>query len=199
MIVLADNDIVHKLACCDLLLELTAWLKAPPAEIWVLPSMKFVLRKKLKNNTSALVCLNSFLLQVKEIPEAQPDSLIRFSQLDVGEGQILAVLVDDPKISHLVTGDKRALKLIGELASTDAALTSRLDATQIDCLESIMLGMIDQFGFAKINAKVIDGVDSDKVLKIAFGQKRTQKDTCEALMSYLNDIRKGAPFVSLTA
>ena len=134
MIVLADNDILHKLACCDLLSEFMEWLNVPPAEIWVLPSMPFVLRKKLKNNASALVCLESFLLKVKPIPQAQPDSLKRFSQLDVGEGQMLAVLVDDSSISHLVTGDKRALRLIGLIASTDTALSSRLDAIQIDCL-----------------------------------------------------------------
>ncbi len=196
MIVLADNDIVHKLACCDLLSEFMEWLNAPPAEIWVLPSMPFVLRKKLKNNASALVCLESFLLKVKPIPQAQPDSLKRFSQLDVGEGQMLAVLVDDSSISHLVTGDKRALKLIGLIACTDTALNNRLGATQIDCLESIMLGMIDQFGFAKVNAKVNLGVDSDTVLKIIFGQNRTQTATRDALISYLNDIRKDAPFVS---
>lgn len=129
MIVLADNDIVGKLACCDLLPELMAWLKAPPAEIWVLPTMPFVLRKKLKSNVHALVCLESFLLQVKPIPQAQLESLDRFALLDVGERQMLSVLVDDSTVHHMVTGDKRALKLIGEMACIDVDLSNRLNAT----------------------------------------------------------------------
>jgi hypothetical protein len=196
MIVLADNDIVGKLACCDLLPELMAWLKAPPAEIWVLPTMPFVLRKKLKNNAGALVCLERFLLQVKPIPQAQLESLDRFSRLDVGESQMLAVLVDDSTVTHMVTGDKRALKLIGEMACTDVALFKRLKTTQVDCLESIMLGLIDQFGYATVNAKAIHGLHSDTVLKISFGQQRNQTDARQALTSYLNDVRKTAPFVS---
>jgi hypothetical protein len=198
MIVLADNDIVGKLACCDLLPELMAWLKAPPAEIWVLPEMPFVLRRKLKTNASALVCLESFLLQVKPIPQAQLASLDRFSRLDVGESQMLAVLVDDSTITHMVTGDKRALKLIGEMTCTDAALFQRLQATQVDCLESIMLGLIDQFGFSAINSKAINGVSSDTVLNISFGSKRDQNHACESLTSYLNAVRQTASFVSPT-
>lgn len=198
MIVLADNDIVGKLACCDLLPELTAWLKAPPAEIWVLPTMPFVLRKKLKNNDHALVCLESFLLQVKPIPQAQLESLDRFALLDVGERQMLSVLVDDSTVHHMVTGDKRALKLIGEMACTDVLLSNRLNATQVDCLESIMLGLIDQFGFAVINAKAIGGLNSDTVLNISFGSNRNQTHACESLTSYLNAVRETASFVALT-
>ena len=93
MIVLADNDIVHKLACCDLLHELMLWLKAPPAEIWVLPSMPFVLRKKLKNNANALVCLESFLVKVKPIPQAQLESIDRFSQLDTQYQHLTKILL----------------------------------------------------------------------------------------------------------
>lgn len=96
----------------------------------------------------------------------------------------------------MVTGDKRALKLIGEMASTDVALFKRLKTTQVDCLESIMLGLIDQFGFATVNTKAIHGLNSDTVLKISFGQQRNQTDACQALTSYLNDVRKTAPFVS---
>jgi hypothetical protein len=68
MIILADNDIVHKLACCDLLDSFLEWIESPPAEVWVIPSIPFVLRKKLKNNPTALACLEAFLLKTQPIP-----------------------------------------------------------------------------------------------------------------------------------
>jgi hypothetical protein len=196
MIVLADNDIVHKLARCELLPELLIWLKAPPAQIWVLPSMPFVLRRKLKADATALTCLENFLRLVKPIPAAEISSMERFEQLDVGERQMLAILVDDAQVTQMVTGDKRALKLMGEIASTDQALAGRLATARIDCLESIMLGLIDQFGFAAINAKATRGATADGVLGMSFGAKRSQAHAVEALTSYLADVRADAGFVS---
>jgi hypothetical protein len=196
MIVLADNDIVHKLARCELLPELLIWLKAPPAQIWVLPSMPFVLRRKLKADATALTCLKNFLRLVKPIPAAEISSMERFEQLDVGERQMLAILVDDAQVTQMVTGDKRALKLMGEIASTDQALAGRLATARIDCLESIMLGLIDQFGFAAINAKATRGATADGVLGMSFGAKRSQAHAVEALTSYLADVRADAGFVS---
>jgi hypothetical protein len=196
MIVLADNDIVHKLARCELLPELLIWLKAPPAKIWVLPSMPFMLRRKLKADSVALACLESFLKQVKPIPVAAIVSMERFGQLDVGERQMLAILVDDAQVTQMVTGDKRALKLMGEIASTDHALAGRLATARIDCLESIMLGLIDQFGFAAINAKATRGATADVVLNMSFGAKRPEAHAVEALTSYLADVQAGAKFVA---
>jgi hypothetical protein len=196
MIVLADNDIVHKLACCELLPELLLWLKAPPTQVWVLPTLHFWIRRKLKTDPLAATCFEKFMTQVQAIPAAQPATLERLAQLDVGERQMLAVLVDNTKITQMVTGDKRALKQIGELASSDQALTARLDATRIDCLESIMLGLIDQFGFAAINAKATRGATADGVLGMSFGAKRSQAHTVEALTSYLDGVRASAAFVA---
>ena len=196
MIVLADNDIVHKLARCELLPELLIWLKAPPAKVWVLPSMPFVLRRKLKADTVALACLESFLKLVKPIPAAAITSMARFEQLDMGKRQMLAILVDDAHVTQMVTGDKRALKLIGDIASTDQALAGRLATARVDCLESIMLGLIEQFGFAAINFKATRGAKADGVLGISFGAKRPEAHAVEALTSYLAGVRADAAFVA---
>jgi hypothetical protein len=196
MIVLADNDIVHKLARCELLPELLIWLKAPPAQIWVLPSMPFILRRKLKADAAALACLERFLKLVKPIPVPSIATIGRFAQLDVGERQMLAILVDDAQVTQMVTGDKRALKLMAEIASTDHVLAGRLTTARIDCLESIMLGLINQFGFAAINAKAIRGVTADIVLHMSFGAKRPEAHAVEALTSYLADVQSDARFVA---
>lgn len=196
MIVLADNDIIHKLACCELLPELLLWLKAPPNQVCVLPSLPFMLRRKLKADAGALACAESFLLKVQPIPEADIRLTERYLKLDVGERQMLAVLVGNAQVSQLVTGDKRALKLVGEMVLTDADLLRRLDETRIDCLESIMLGFIDQFGFAATNTKATRGLAADGVLNMSFGLKRTQEHAVGALGSYLASVQATAAFVA---
>lgn len=196
MIVLADNDIVHKLARCELLPELLTWLRVPPALIWVLPSMPFMLRRKLKADAAALACLERFLKLVKPIPVPSIATIERFAQLDVGEQQMLAILVDDAQVTQMVTGDKRALKLIGEIASTDHVVAGRLATARIDCLESVMLGLINRFGFAAINAKATRGVTADMVLNMSFGTKRQEAHAVEALTSYLAGVQADARFVA---
>ncbi len=196
-VVLADNDIIHKLACCGLLQELLQWLGVPPAEVWVLPSMRFMLRKKLKADALALAELNSFLTQVSDLPAADIHMLeLLPTEMDVGEKQMLAILVNTPEVQHMITGDKRALRLIGSLCAKDAALDLRLADACVDCLESIMLGLIDTFGFVAINTKVVRGIKSDTVLQSSFGVKTKEANAKEALAYYLNDVRRDAPFLS---
>ena len=195
MIILADNDIVHKLACCDLLNSFLEWIGSPPAEVWVIPSIPFVLRKKLKNNPEALACLDAFLLKTQAIPEASIELLERYEQLDEGERQMLAVLVEDQRITRLVTGDKRALRQIAGMASGDLNLSLRLSQTRTDCLESVMLGLMDHFGYPVINDKASLGVDSDKVLKMTFGPARSETHAREVLSVYLEELKNQASFI----
>ncbi|PUE21172.1 MULTISPECIES: hypothetical protein [unclassified Limnohabitans] len=195
MIILADNDIVHKLACCDLLNSFLEWIGSPPAEVWVIPSIPFVLRKKLKNNPAALDCLEAFLLKTQPIPKASIELLERYEQLDEGERQMLAVLVEDHRITRLVTGDKRALRQIARMVSGDLNLSLRLNQTRTDCLESVMLGLMDHFGYLVINDKASLGVDSDKVLKMTFGPARSEAHAREVLSVYLEELKNQASFI----
>jgi hypothetical protein len=195
-VVLADNDIIQKLACCGLLRALLQWLKVPPAEVWVLPSMRFMLRRKLKNNLLALAEVEWFLKQVSDIPEADVTRLAALpAEMDVGERQMLAVLVDTPAVANLITGDKRALRLIGSLCVNDPALLQRLTDARVDCLESVMLGLIDALDFEAVNQKVLQGLASDTVLKTSFGLKKLERDAKETLRYYLDDVRKDASFL----
>lgn len=197
-VVLADNDIIQKLACCGLLQELLQWLEVPPAEVWVLPSMRFMLRKKLKADAVALADLERFLLQVSDLPEADINMLALFPlEMDVGERQMLAILVNTPEVEHMVTGDKRALRLIGSMCANDPALDQRLNQARVDCLESIMLALIDKFGFELVNGKVLRGLKSDTVLQASFGAKKLETNSREALAYYLNDVRGDAPFLPI--
>lgn len=95
----------------------------------------------------------------------------------------------------MVTGDKRALRLIGSMCAKDLALAQRLTQARVDCLESIMLALIDEHGFEAINTKVSLGLKSDKVLQASFGAKKLEASSREALAYYLRDVRSEAPFL----
>jgi hypothetical protein len=195
-IVLADNDIIHKLACCGLLKELMQWLCVPPAEVWVLPSLSFMLRKKLKADAPALADLAWFLPRVSVLPAADIHTLQLLPiEMDVGERQMLAILVNTPEVVHMVTGDKRALRLIGGLSRHDKALNRRLNQVRVDCLESIMLALMDKFSFEAINAKVSCALQSDKVLQASFGVKKLETNSRQALAHYLADVQRDALFL----
>jgi hypothetical protein len=158
--------------------------------------MRFMLRKKLKDDAMSLADLNLFLGQVSVIPEADVATLeLLPTEMDVGERQMLAILLNTPEVERMVTGDKRALRLIGSLCAKDAALEKRLTQASVDCLESIMLALIDTFGFEAINQKAMRGLKADIVLQASFGPKKLEANAREALAYYLNDVRKDAAFL----
>ena len=136
------------------------------------------------------------MLKTQPIPEASIELLQRYEQLDEGERQMLAVLVDDERITRLVTGDKRALRQIAGMVPNDDDLAKRLAQTRTDCLESVMLGLMDHFGHEVINAKASLGVESDKVLKMTFGPARSEAHAREVLTAYLKDVTDTANFVA---
>ncbi len=154
MIILSGSDVVRKLAYCELLAEFLQYLKCPPNEVWVLPTLCYQLRRKLSKAPGALQNFEQFLLKVKNIPQAKIDTLERFESLDVGEGQLLAVLCDDPRVKCLVTGDKKALDKVAGLTFGDEQLRSRLQETTVLSLESILLGLLDNRGFSVVHARV---------------------------------------------
>ncbi|RYG85374.1 MAG: hypothetical protein EON58_23090 [Alphaproteobacteria bacterium] len=160
MIILSDSDVVRKLAYCELLAEFLQYLKCPPNEVWVLPTLRFQLRRKLANAPEALRNFEQFLLKVKNIPQAKIDTLERFESLDVGEGQLLAILCDEPRVSQLVTGDKKALDKVAALTYGDEQLRVRLQETTVLCLESILIGLVAKRGFNVVQARVRKWVKS---------------------------------------
>lgn len=192
MIVIADNDIIIKLAKCNLLSEFSTWLDAPPSQVWVLPALKFWIRNKLKNNNHALSCFEKFLLITQDVPVVKTATLEIFTALDAGEQQLLAVFYEQIEYPRLVTGDKRALRQLAEISKQDSLLCAKLDG-QVDCLEGIMLGLIQSIGFDAISCKIVAGVDG--VLDLAFGAARNQQHTVSALKSNLTALRADALFV----
>ncbi|MEW6563325.1 MAG: hypothetical protein AB1400_08870 [Pseudomonadota bacterium] len=192
---MGDTDILCKLARCNLLDHLLKYFGVPPNKIWILPALTYMTEKKLLvSDAPALTVLKQFAssVDVAVIPNADPINLERFSKLDPGEQQMFALLCEQENISSLVTGDKRALKEVAKIARTDDALMTRLTGSVV-CLESLMLGFIERFGFEEINRDIPSGVDT--VLSAVFGLSRNEEHARAALNSYLAALQRDASFV----
>jgi hypothetical protein len=199
MIILSDTDIVHKLACCELLLDFLQYLKCPPNEVWVLPPLRQMLRRKLANAPEAAKNVDQFLMRVRRIPAANVETLERFSTLDIGEQQLLAVLCDDPRVKHMVTGDKRALDRIAALTFGDELLKQRLEDASFFCFEAVMLGLLKKRGFSIIQARVLNkwaklkGQQFDGVILKAFPVGGTADLATQVLTEHLAQLRAALP------
>lgn len=205
MIILSDSDVVRKLACCELLLEFLQYLECPPNEVWTLPALQAQLRRKLANAPGALRNVEQFVARVKRIPPANVQTLERFATLDVGEQQLVAILCDDRRVQHLVTGDKRALSNIAALTFGDCGLRERLKETSIYCFEAIMLALLQKRGFSVIQARVLNKWSAlanqqvDGVVAKAFPIGGTSEHAEAVLREHLSLLRASLPPIHFEA
>lgn len=192
MFFLSDNDIVFKLAHCDLLGLLHQHLNVDQKEIWILSSCVYKLRSVLKANPTVLARVEAFCQAVSTINEAELDSnylqTLQDTGIDAGEA-ILAAMACQTEDSYLITGDKRALIALNKLS--DVALRSKLE-NRIYCFEALLLEMIKHYGFDTLRPHFMNGIASDKVLSMSFGDGRDESHAVECIGSYLNGIRESA-------
>lgn len=199
MIILSDTDVVRKLACCELLTEFLQLLRCPPNEVWVLPSLRFQLPRWFAQSPQMATGISQFLAKVRVIPQAKVETLERFSTLDVGEPQLMALLCDDLRIKHLVTGDKRALGLVAGLSFKDPDLNGRLGETSVYCFEAVMLALMRKRGFDVIRARVLNkwaklpGQQVDGVMLDAFPEGGTEDVAEQVLRGRLNGLKAAMP------
>ena len=207
MILLSDNDLVVKLAQCDLLDEALSSLEAKRSECFVLSTIKHSLRlgnpdksiERYVGSPQAFERINDFLEHCSVLPEAPIldliDHLVDIPEIDVGEQALFlhAKSNHDNNLDYfMLTGDKRALRAI---CAYDQLQEFEFLRTKVVCLESCMMDMIDYAGFDYINEKVstarpqIAEEKYDKVLRTAFGKERTQEHCLDCLKHYSNDIR----------
>ncbi|RYL13111.1 hypothetical protein [Acinetobacter baumannii] len=194
MIVFADNDILIKLAGCDLLIPFCEALQIQENNFFVTPSAKFAIpkqsRKKLSDPQS-LQQLNEFLGRTSTIQEAIPqaellDELINTPNIDGGEAQLILSVHNQPA-SKLATGDKRCLASLlntPSLSEIANSLTGR-----VYTLEIAMLILIDKLGFDAVNQKVIQRCVEDGTLNLAFGKQRAIDHAIECLSSYCSELK----------
>lgn len=212
MILLSDNDLLVKLAQCNLIDVALASLNAGPQHCYVLDTMKYSLRlrdpdlsiRKYVGSTDAYDRINHLLSECNELPAAPlgsdlVDHMSKIPQIDPGEFALFLHAQQHSLANsdyRLLTGDKRALKAICEYGDFHHF---EFLCSQVCCLESCMLGLIQNFGFDYINSCVTNAKDIvlenkfDKVLRAAFGTGKEQQNCTDCLYYYFSDLSRIFP------
>ena len=202
MIVLADNDILLKLAACDLFAEFLSAFAVTPADIQILKLARFSLnskkhRKRLGDDSYAR--LVAFLASIADIP-TEPDPMVVAAlaeqtdkNIDAGEAALFAICPLIPG-SIIVTGDKKSLTGLHDAGMVDATCATLCNAItrRIYCFEQVLVTILDHVGFDVIRDRLIAGRECDKGLRLWIGNdlNATEEVVREGLTSFLNEARQ---------
>lgn len=195
MIVLADNDLIIKLAQCDLLDDLESLLCTPLTAIYVAPTTRYqILRPSKKaryGGDEVYSRLIDFFAKTAEIPAIENTD--RLTELAIYEGidsgeQILFAAMLETKQALLLTGDKKALTA---LIANQNALTSIFSALthKVIIFESILLLSLNMLGFDALKQKLLNNPNPqpDGLLKLIVRPNISQDDFVECLCSYAKE------------
>ncbi len=188
-----DNDVISKLAACDLLDDAVAAMGATNAQVFVLSTFKY--RYGLTKNTSSkrqrreqelgkatVQRYARFQQDVGEIQQAPGDLLLLFEDvlllfedvidIDSGEAGLFAAACAAPG-SLVVTGDKRCLiSLATSAACSDVA--SRL-ASRVMCLEQVIDQVLILKGFEYTRRRILPPLAATRFLKSCLGKQTPTK------------------------
>ncbi|ETX04828.1 MAG: hypothetical protein ETSY2_26520 [Candidatus Entotheonella gemina] len=199
MIILSDNDIIYKLAACDLLDEALVVLGVTPTDVYVLPTAKYKFgitkspaRTEAQYGSTVVTRIRNFLTQVHELDVVGSTEELRLlaeaDGIDAGEAVLFSATV---LFDHylLATGDKNSLRAV---ASTPVSqpIAHRLSGHVI-CLEQIVMHIIEHFGFMYAKNKIVPARSCDTALRVAFGSgdAATELNVLAALDGYINELR----------
>jgi hypothetical protein len=201
MICLGDNDIVKKLAICNLLDEAVGALGITHGDVLVLPTARFKFgvarnseKARAQLGAETFDRLSSFLGQVGVITAAPPlDEQKLFEDaidIDTGEAILFSAMSHYPGCL-LATGDKRCLRALASLPNAEH-IVARMSGNVI-CFEQLMTRIIDHTGFAVFRTRVIPACDCDTVLRVAFGSglEATEEGVRRTFEVYTQDLRQG--------
>ncbi|NOU23719.1 MAG: hypothetical protein HOO93_18370 [Methyloglobulus sp.] len=197
MIVLADNDIILKLAQCDLLGCLPGILGEEWSEIFISPTAKYQLLpnnpvKALNKcgNEETLERLTAFLDITQTLSEVQDSALLamlgEIDGIDGGEKFLFAAAaeLDNPL---LITGDRRALRTLIEYQNYLPTVFSVLQDSVVT-FESAILLAIYKLGFAIVKQKLLGSPKPDKMLRLVLRSETREADLIECLCSYSKEV-----------
>lgn len=209
MRILIDNDILIKGACYGLLPTFTTGGPGDTRKAGILGAARFVVPKaisgkqlKSRTITQAQQDFQSFLAENITVEPTSDEQALAAKleaiaqalalNLDVGESQLLAVLIAR-LVPLLLTGDKRAIIAMERLLDTGPDLASIQG--KIRCLEQIVWSLIE-IGLQETIRKAICAEPAiDKALAICFSCTQvdaTRETIGEGLRSYIRAIRSDA-------
>jgi len=197
LIVLADNDIILKLAQCDLLDVLPEILGCDETDVFITDAAKYQLlpKKPAKalskcGNEETVVRLKAFLDTTQTLPAVKNEALLAqledIDNIDGGEKFLFAAAVE---INNplLITGDKRALKaLLAHQKQLSTVFSSLQNA--VVTFESAVLLAMDKFGFAIVKQKLLGSPKPDGTLRLVLRSETLEADFIECLCSYSKEV-----------
>ncbi|MEK6299076.1 MAG: hypothetical protein AABO41_00010 [Acidobacteriota bacterium] len=195
---MADNDVIFKLAACDLLDRALHVLGLFRDDVFVLNTIKYQLQKQrsrtkleAKYGPEGVKRALEFVLSVHEI-ESEPDpndlaTLVAIEDIDSGEAVIFATTTSSAD-SILLMGDKRALTALCS-ADSCSSICARLNG-RIFCFEQV-ISLLCAADFDGAKANIVSALSCDIVLQIAFAGQldATLEDVNDGLNSYIADLR----------
>ena len=186
MQLLADTDAFCKLAISGLFHDAVALLGADITQCGRLPALPYMLQKgRLRTTYGPAACDNlialALTMPVLEQPdESWLDKLAPVHAIDVGEAQIFAMGADTGRL--VMTGDKRALIALSDVADFPEAMTGR-----IVVMEAILIALCDRFGREEIRRRTQVLAASDKMVQICFST--SNPDPRDGLLSYFRGLK----------
>lgn len=202
MIVLADNDIILKLAQCDLLDDLPELLGQAWHEIYVTPTAKYQLLPKNQEkalrkcgNEETLTRLTAFISSTKIVSEVQDKALLAklddIDGIDSGEKLLFAAIAElaDPL---LITGDRKALRTLLENKDHLPTVFSALQNSVVTFETALLLAM-RKLGFAIVKSKLLGSPlltssKPDGVLRLAIKSETGEDHFVECLCSFSKEV-----------
>ncbi|HBA67169.1 MAG TPA: hypothetical protein DCZ48_13515 [Methylococcaceae bacterium] len=202
MIVLADNDIILKLAQSDLLDDLPELFGQAWSEIFITPTAKYQLLPK-KAEKALVKCgtqetlehLTAFLNTTQILPEVQDQKLLArlddIDGIDSGEKLLFAAAVELEN-PLLITGDRRALCTLLENKDQLPTVFSALQNAVVT-FESALLLAMHNLGFAIVKSKLLaspllNSPKPDGMLRLAVKSESGQAEFVECLCSYSKEV-----------
>lgn len=212
MIVLADNDVIMKLAAFRLLEAAITVLErrfnVGRSDIFVLESLKGQLVRAVagkhkefrKYGVPACQHASEVLAELTSLTDIDldRDEIQHLTHEYIQSGEVVLFGATRSLDNFcLVTGDKRALRALSELNQTRPParpIYNRLQG-RVLCLERIILLLIEELGFEMVRSAVVPQLACDQVLRIAFssGISSRQDSVSQALDAYLVDLEQGNP------
>ncbi len=203
MILFCDNDIVHKLAACNLLDDALSALGVSTENVRVLPTAKhkFGITKdhaKFKRKYGEVVFgrIRCFLEEVGEVDNPSVEDLLLLDDVaDIDRGEATLISATAAHSDYLLaTGDKRCL---GSLATNQACrpIADRLRGRAV-CLEQIIRKAIEHSGFEHVKRRVVPAVcrepSCDIALLAAFGSglDAAESNVLHTLDAYIRDLQQ---------
>lgn len=205
--VAVDNDVLHKLACYDLLAEVRDVL-CESGQPGVLGAARYVVGGLLKREdpdtgVHKATGFKDFLDSAEELEPTDDELALAVEleelaqrsgvEVDSGESQLLAIATTRG-FRMVATGDKRAIAGVEALRAKVTWL-ERLEH-RIACLEQLMATLVSSLGASDCHGRVCAAKGVDKAISACFGCNGARVDEesiRQGLSSYVEDLRKSAP------